>query len=44
MTEKQINELKTLFFLVRAYINEQDFEDSGEIFKDIEILDVKYHE
>lgn len=36
MTKKQINELKTLFFLVRAYINEQDVEDADNIFTDIE--------
>lgn len=36
MSDKQIRELKTLFFLVRAYINEEDPEDANAILGDIE--------
>lgn len=36
MKKAQFDELKTLFFLVRAFINEEDWEDANEILDDIE--------
>lgn len=36
MTANQENQLKELYFSIRAYINAQDFEDSELVVKDIE--------
>ena len=38
MTANQEKQLKDLFYTVRAYINEQDFEDSELLVEDIQKL------
>ena len=35
MKKAQLDELKTLFFLVRAFLNEEDWEDANGILDDI---------